>query len=116
MAAGKLRTKLSFQRRGTSDDGFGTVTRTGEFEHVFFAMAEVKPRFGSEPVIAGRLQGVQPYSIVIRQCDAARAVDAAWRAVGAHSGAIYSIVSPAADETQKGAYLEFLVVSGEGGQ
>ncbi len=116
MAAGKMRAKLAFQKRGTSDDGFGTVV-TGDFETVFEEFAELTPRFGSEAVLAGRLNGTQPYTIKVRQCNATREVDASWRAVNARNVAIvYSIVSPGADETQKGAYLEFLATVGGGGQ
>lgn len=115
MAAGKMRAKLAFQRRKPSDDGFGTVV-TGDFETQFFEFAELKPRFGTEAVTAGRLTGTQPYTVRVRQCAATRAVDATWRAVSARDGTVYSIVSPSADETQKGAYLEFLAIVGAGGQ
>ena len=111
MAAGKMRAKLAFQKRAASDDGFGTIV-TGDFETQFFEYAELTPRFGGEAVTAGRLAGTQPYTVKVRQCNATRGVDATWRAMNARSGEIYSIVSPATDETQKGAYLEFLAVAG----
>ena len=117
MAAGKMRTKLAFQKRANEDDGFGTVTATGDFETQFFEFAELTPRFGGEAVLAGRLTGTQPYTVKVRQSNNTRLVTAAWRAVNARNAEIvYSIVSPASDETQKGAYLEFLAVVGSGGQ
>lgn len=115
MASGKMRTKLAFQKRATGDDGFGTVI-SGDFETVFFDYAELTPRFGAEAVIAGRLQGVQPYTIKIRAHTNARLVDATWRAVNARDGTVYSIVSPPTDATQKNAEIEFLATVGNGGQ
>lgn len=115
MPAGKMRTLLQFQRRAQSDDGFGTVT-TGEFETVFTDYAELIPRMGSEPVFQSRLQGQQPYTVRVRSNAWTREVDATWRVVNARTAAVYSIVSPSADLTQKNQYLEFLAVVGGGGQ
>lgn len=111
MTAGNLRSKLHFQRRTVSDDGFGT-TVTGDFETIFTEPAEVTPRMGSEPVLASRLQGIQPYTIRIRSSDRTREITAVWRAVDARSGAIYAIVSPPANIDQKNAYLDMLATVG----
>lgn len=115
MAAGKMRAKLAFQRRANDDDGFGTVV-TGDFETQFFEFAELVPRFGGEAVLSGRLTGSQPYTVTVRQNNNTRQVTAAWRVLNVRTGEAYSIVSPAADLTQKGAYLEFLAVAGRSEQ
>ncbi|PDS97522.1 phage head-tail adapter protein [Rhizobium sp. S9] len=111
MTAGKLRSRLQFQKRGESDDGFGNAV-TGEFETVFIDAAEIIPRMGSETVMASRLQGVQPYTIRVRSSSQTREIDATWRAVDQRSTAVYSIVSPPTNLDQKNAYIEFLATTG----
>lgn len=114
MPAGKMRARLHFQKRSEEDDGFGSVTNTGPFVTVFEEYAELTARLGSEPVLASRLQGVQPYTIRIRSSDRAREIDATWRAV--EGSVVYSIVSPAVNVDQKNAYLEMLATVGGTGQ
>ncbi len=115
MTAGKMRSKLNFQQRSISDDGYGNPV-TGDFATVFSDFAELIPRMGSEAVMASRLQGVQPYTIRIRSHTVARTVDATWRAVDARTGAIYALVSPAANVDQKNAYLDILATVGSNAQ
>jgi len=114
MTAGKMRTKVALQRRILSDDGFGTIV-AGDFETVFLEYAELTPRLGSEAVMASRLQGVQPYTIKVRSSTRTREIDATWRAVG-RDGAVYSIVSPRMNISQKNDYVEFLATVGGTGQ
>ena len=109
--AGTLRSLLHFQRRSVVDDGFGNEV-TGEYETVFTDAAELKPRMGSEPVIASRLQGVQPYTIRVRANTSTRSIDATGRAVDARTGGVFAIVSPFVDMDQRGAYLEGLATVG----
>ncbi|MBY3333749.1 head-tail adaptor protein [Rhizobium laguerreae] len=111
MTAGNLRSKLHFQKRGQSDDGFGN-TVTGEFETVFTDAAEIIPRMGTETVMASRLQGVQPFTIRVRSSTQTRELDATWRAIDARSAAVYSIVSPPTNLDQKNAYIEMLATTG----
>lgn len=111
MSAGKLRYRLHFQKRAVTDDGFGQQTYGG-FETEFTCAADVIPRFGTEPVMASRLQGIQPVTIRIRSSVAARVVDASWRAVDARSGAVYAIVSPPMNADQKNAMLDMLATAG----
>lgn len=115
MTAGNLRSRLNFQQRSISDDGFGNQV-TGDFATVFTDAAEIIPRMGSEPVLASRLQGVQPVTIRVRSHTATRALDASWRAVDARSGAVYSIVSPPVNMSQKNDYIEMLATVGANGQ
>lgn len=111
MTAGNLRSKLHFQRRGQSDDGFGN-TVTGEFETGFTDAAEIIPRMGSEAVMSSRLQGVQPFTVRVRSSTQTRELDATWRAIDARIGAVYSIVSPPTNLDQKNAYIEILATTG----
>jgi head-tail adaptor len=111
MTAGNLRSKLHFQKRGQSDDGFGNAV-TGEFETVFTDAAEIIPRMGSETVMASRLQGVQPFTIRVRSSTQTRELDATWRALDARSATVYAIVSPPTNLDQKNAYIEMLATTG----
>jgi head-tail adaptor len=111
MPAGKLRSRLEFQRREVSDDGYGNEI-TGDFATVFEDMAEINPRMGSEPVLAARLQGLQPVTIRVRSSAQTRTVDATWRARDKRTGAIYAIVSPSADIDQKNRMLDMLATVG----
>lgn len=111
MPAGKLRSRLEFQRRDNSDDGYGTEF-TGEFVTVFEDAAEIIPRMGSEPVLSARLQGLQPVTIRVRSSSQTRAMDATWRAVDKRTGAIYAIVSPVADMDQRNRMLDMLATVG----
>lgn len=62
--------------------------------------------------MAQRLQGVQPVTIRVRSHAATRSVDASWRAVDARSGAIYAIISPPINVSQKNDYIDMLATSG----
>ena len=111
MTAGKLRSKLHFQKRGQSDDGFGNAV-TGEFETIFTDAAEIIPRMGNETVMASRLQGAQPVTIRVRSSTLTRVLNATWRAIDARNATVYSIVSPTSDLDQKAAYIEMLATVG----
>lgn len=66
---GHMRERVRFDRRGeVADDGYGN--ETGEFEPIATVAAAIFPMKGSEPVLAGRLQGRVPVEIVIRWSDA----------------------------------------------
>ncbi|MBY3255577.1 head-tail adaptor protein [Rhizobium laguerreae] len=111
MTAGNLRSKLHFQKRGQSDDGYGG-TVVGEYSTVFTDAAEIIPRMGTETVMASRLQGVQPFTIRVRSSTQTRELDATWRALDARTTTVYSIVSPPTNLDQKNAYIEMLATTG----
>lgn len=107
----KLREKLHFQRREIVDDGYGNEV-SGDFATVFTAAAELIPLTGSEPVIAARLTGVQPYIIRIRSHVAAREVATSWRAVDARNGARVFNITSAANIDEKNAYIDMMATQG----
>lgn len=111
MPAGNLRSRLHFQQRATGDDGYGNPV-TGDFATVFTDAAEIIARMGTEAVMASRLQGIQPVTIRVRSHIATRALDATWRATDARSGAVYSIVSPPVNVSQKNDYIDMLATMG----
>ncbi len=110
-SSGLLRQKLNFQRREPIDDSYGNE-QSGEFTTMFAAAAELIPLKGSEPVIAARLTGVQPFIIRIRSCVAAREVDMAWRIVDARNPARIFNITAAVDPDNKNAWIEIMATQG----
>lgn len=111
MPAGNLRSRLHFQRRLAGDDGYGNPV-TGDFATVFTDAAGIIARMGTEAVMGARLQGLQPVTIRVRSHSATRSLDATWRAVDARSGAVYSVVSPPVNVSQKNDYIDMLATIG----
>lgn len=107
-----LNERVTFQQREEIDDGYGGVR--GEWVDKFDAPARLKPRMGSETVIASRLQGIQPYNLIVHSSQQSRLVTPAWRVKNARSGEAYnikSIINP--DESNQ--FLEMLIVNEGGG-
>jgi hypothetical protein len=67
---------------------------------------------GGEPVMAQRLQGVQPVIIVVRASSVTRSVDNAWRAVGVLDHQIYEVTNANLDDTR--AWVEILATGKAG--
>lgn len=119
--AGSLNCKVTFQRRGEVDDGFGGTR--GDWVDQFTVPARLAPKFGgnAESVIAARLVSRQPYNLSVRSSTTTRQITVAWRAYDARAGhtdgkpnrvfGIKTVVNP----DERGAYLEMLVVEGEDG-
>lgn len=113
MAAGQLRERLSFQTRTEVNPDFpedyGNVESVWETQ--FTVSARVKPRMGSEPIIAQRLQGVQPVTITVRSSSDTRQITPAWRAIDTRDATkIYNLRTAVADE--KNAFIEILADDG----
>lgn len=79
-----LKHRLRFEQRAADDTG----TRTGDWAEVFTAWAQVTFLRGSEPVIAKRLEGVQPVAIRLRRARSRSALSSAWQAVVVASNSI----------------------------
>ncbi|MEI5682352.1 MULTISPECIES: head-tail adaptor protein [unclassified Mesorhizobium] len=109
--AGSLSERIVFQVRGEVDDGYGNPI-TGPFADQFTEPARLAPRLGSEPVIAARLTGVQPFLLTVRSSIRTREITPAWRAVNSRTGVTYNIKA-IVNIDERNAYLELLVVAGE---
>lgn len=107
--SGSLSERLTFQKREEVDDNFGGSY--GAWVDQFDEPARLQPRLGSEPVIAARLTGIQPFTLTVRSSTRARAVTPAWQVVNARSGTTYNIKA-IANPDERGQYLEMLVVEG----
>lgn len=110
--AGSLSERVAFLKPDEISDGYGGTT-IGYVER-FTEAARLQPRLGSEPVIAARLTGVQPYTMTVRSSAQTRAVTPAWRAVNKRTGVTYNIKT-CVNVDERNAYIEMLVVAGEAG-
>lgn len=108
--AGSRSERVTFQKREEVDDGYGGSY--GAWVDQFDEPARLQPRLGSEPVIASRLQGIQPFTLTVRSSTRTREVTPAWRVVNARSGATYNIKA-ITNPDERNSDLEMLVVEGE---
>ena len=109
--AGSLSERVTFQRREEVDDGYGNPV-AGPWVDQFDEPVRLQPRTGSEPVIAARLTGIQPYTLTVRSSIRTREVTPAWRVRNACRGAGYNIKAITNPDERNGL-LEMLVVEGE---
>jgi SPP1 family predicted phage head-tail adaptor len=90
-ASGQLKYRVTFQRRGTVDDGYGNIV-SGPWEDQFTVAANIAAARGREEVLAQRLQGVRPVEITVRWSAQTQVIDPSWRAVNARKPSeIYNI-------------------------
>lgn len=108
--AGSLSEKVTFSKRIEQDDGYGGSY--GQWVDQFDEPARLAPRTGSEPVIAARLTGIQPFTLTVRSSTRTREVTPAWSIKNARSGATYNIKA-ITNPDERNAMLEMLVVEGE---
>lgn len=112
-SASKLRHRLTFQKQTLTDDPYGgsTAAWTDQFE----VWGQIIFRTGSETVIAQRLQGQQPVSVIIRYSVTAKLIDASWRIKHVRGDGVtdtYAIKSP---PVRKDADYGFLTMEAEMG-
>lgn len=107
--AGALSERITFSKRIDADDGYGNVE--SDWVDQFTEPARLQPKLGSEPVLAARLTGVQPFLLTVRSSARMRSVSPAWRAVNARSGAVYNIRT-VANPDERHAWIEMLVQEG----
>lgn len=108
--AGSLSERIGFEAEVEGDDGYGGVV-VG-FAEQFVEPARLEPRVGSEPVIASRLQGLQPYTMTVRSNERTRTITSAWQARNKRSGVVYSIKA-AVNIDERNQWIEMLVVQGD---
>ena len=109
-SAGDLRERVSFARRAQVDDGMGNEV-SGPFEEQFQRAAMFIMRPGSEAVMAARLQGQQPVTIVVRFDSQTRSVTPDWRVTDVRSGTVYAIRA-AEDMDRKRQWISMVCMAG----
>lgn len=88
--AGNLRNKIILQRRTADANG----DLLGPFEDVITRRAEIIYLRGGEPVMAQRLQGVQPAVVAVYADSVTRTVTNAWRLIDDRTKQIHEITAP----------------------
>lgn len=107
--AGSLSERIGFEAEVEGDDGYGGVVG---FAEQFVEPSRLEPRVGSEPVIASRLQGIQPFTMTVRSNTRTRTITPAWRARNKRTGVLYAIKA-AVNIDERNEWIELLVVQGE---
>lgn len=108
MSSGELRERIAFHEISEADSSYGISA--GEYAEQFRRAARIRPLVGGEPVIAERLQGVQPVVIKVRSDSETRDVTTAWKIIDVRSLASYNIRAVTPDEKRR--YIEFLCEKG----
>jgi basic membrane lipoprotein Med (substrate-binding protein (PBP1-ABC) superfamily) len=88
--AGKLDERLAFDARALVDDGFGNIV-AGDWEEKFQRAAQFIHRFGSETVMAARLESRSPMEAIIRKDPETKQIGTDWQARDARRGTAYNI-------------------------
>ena len=89
--SGQLKDRVTFQKRGMVDDGYGNEV-SGPWEDQFTVAANIRPARGREEVLAQRLQGVRPVEIEVRWSSQTVLIQPERRAVNARKpGEIFNI-------------------------
>ena len=84
-----MRERIAFQKRGDEVDPFDpdhVIVGVGPWTTQFEEPARMIPGTGSETYAASRLQGVQPYTMIIRSSERTREITPAWQAVDLRAG------------------------------
>ena len=89
IGAGDLYYRVNCQRRGTAEDDEGN-TQTG-FVTQFSLRAAYRHLRGNEQVIAGRLGGVHPVVVIVRENSLSRQITADWQLVDARDGTVFAV-------------------------
>ena len=109
-----LRERVLCQSKEPATDEFGVpVPGGGQFKTRFSVRAGLKPRNGGEVVLAGRLEGVQPYILTVRQDQYTRQITTSWRLVDANDPKRIFAIRSLADPDNKRQWLELLVSTGD---
>ena len=108
---GQLKERVRFEARGGVDDGYGN-TVPGAFEARFTRAAAYLMKPGSEAVLAARLQGSQPVTMIVRFDRQTRAIGTDWRVVDTRTGTAYAIQA-AEDMDRSRQWITLVCVAGE---
>lgn len=109
----QLRFRLHCQSKGQAIDELGNPVPGGTpWATRFTVSAGMKPRNGGEAVIAGRLEGRQPYIVTVRSSEQTRQITSDWQLIDARDASRVFAVKTAADPDGKRQWIEILAESG----
>ena len=107
--AGNLRYRLAFDQRIQQDDGFGNIV--GDWQEQFITAAGMIPMTGGEAARASRLEGIQPYTVSIRNNPQTARITPDWRCRDLRTGQEFAIRTVVTRPTR--SYRDLVVVQGE---
>ena len=106
---GALDRRMAFDCRVAASDGMGNVV--GAFAEQFTRAVCVTPLRSGETVMAARLEGKQPVSMLVRACAKTKLVSNDWRVRDVRNGAVYAVTSlPLLSDD--GQFISFLAQTG----
>lgn len=110
--AGELNSRVHLQRRGAAvRDSHGNA-QPAAFETVSTVWAKLAPKLGGEGVVAGRLQGRQPYVVTVRYSSLTRDITPAWRLEDARRPGRFFDVKSIINVGERNDILEILAEEG----
>ncbi len=112
-SAGDLRHRVEFGKRQEVNPDYPDDLGNTEsvFVPQFTVWAKVQAKFGGEAVVAARLTGQQPVTIIVRQSSQTNQIKTDWQAKDTKSGEVYAIRS-IVDPDDSRAFWEILTQTG----
>jgi head-tail adaptor len=111
ISSGDFRERVRFEARTIVSDEYGNEV-TGEFAAQFERPALYIMKPGSEAVLAARLQGQQPVTMIVHYDSKTKTISPDWRAVDVRTGDVYAIHA-AADMDRKRQWWTLVCTTGE---
>lgn len=114
MAAGALRERVTFQRKGSdAGDGAGNYdTAFADISGLVSIAAQIKPIRQGEVALAEGVQGRVLFEVTLRYTGTAASLRVGDRMMNARTSALYNIKSPATNPDMRRKYLKLLVEQG----
>lgn len=111
ISSGDFRERVRFEARELISDDYGNDV-TGAFKPQFERSALYIMKPGSETVLAARLQGQQPVTMILHYDSKTRTIRTNWRAVDLRTGTIFNIRA-SEDMDRKRQWWTVVCVAGE---
>lgn len=108
---GSMRERIALQSRTTVPDEYGNEV-TGDWVTQFVRSALFIMKPGSEAVLAARLQGTQPVTMILHYDSQTRTIGSDWRCVDVRTGVQYAIRA-SEDMDRKRQWWSLVCVAGE---
>lgn len=110
-SASDLKERVRLQKRSGTKDGYGNVV-PGPWQDQFDRRAQFIMKPGSEAVLAARLQGQQPVTIIVRFDSQTSTIGTDWRVIDVRTGTALAIKA-AEDMDRKRQWWTMVCAAGE---
>jgi hypothetical protein len=115
MRSGDLRGLVGFYQKVSADDGYGNTDSGYSPTAAFTVAANIRPKLGSEQVLAQRLSGTNLANVTVRRSSQTVQVDTSWKLKDERSGEEYnirSVIDPEQGSSRQGRWIEMLCEKG----